>query len=75
MGGSVGVGVGESGGWVDGPRKSWWLFVGLSSGHMPGCVGGLVGMWSREEYWVGGLPIGWLGHGKSTGWVDYPVGC
>ena len=39
LGGSVGVGVGESGGWVDGPRKSWWLFAGLSPGNMSGSVG------------------------------------
>ena len=50
MGGSVGAGVGESGGWVDGPRKSWWLFVGISPRNMPGCVGGLVGGCGRSVY-------------------------
>ena len=49
MGGSVGVGVGESGGWVDGSRKSWWLFVGLSPGNMSGSVG----MFAIGVWWVG----------------------
>ena len=53
MGGSVGVGVGESGGWVDGPRKSWLLFAGLSPGNMSGSVG----MRAIGGLWVGVLVV------------------
>ena len=51
--GSVGVRVGESGGLVDGPRKSWWLFAGLSPGNMSGSVGmRSIGIW-----WVGEVVV------------------
>ena len=38
---------------MDGPRKSWWLFVGLSPDNISGCVGmRAIGVW-----WVGVLVV------------------